>query len=151
MVQPLYIENSIAINAPIEKVWEALIQPEYTKQYMFGCETVSDWQIGSSLIWKMEYEGKEIIPVIGYIIRIEPFINLTYSVFDPNSDMADIKENYLNVVYDLNALEGQTILKVKQGDYSTVANGEQRYKESYNEGKGWQPILEHIKTILETP
>lgn len=149
MGAPLYVENSISIDAPIENVWDALINPAYTKQYMFGCETVSDWNEGDALIWKMEYEGKEFIPVKGFIIKIESPVHLTYSVFDPNSTMEDIPENYLHVSYDLSNNGNETILKVKQGDYSTVARGEERYKETYNNGIGWSPILEHIKKLLE--
>lgn len=57
-VKPLIIENEITINASIEKVWDALINPHKTKQYMFGCETVSDWKPGDSLLWKGTYEGE---------------------------------------------------------------------------------------------
>jgi len=62
MSEPLIVKNSITINAPAAKVWNALVNPEETKKYMFGCETVSDWQVGSPLIWEMEYEGKPFIP-----------------------------------------------------------------------------------------
>jgi hypothetical protein len=44
---------------------------------------------------------------------------------------------------------GETMLKVSQGDYSTVAEGERRYKESYNNGEGWNPILVQIKALCE--
>jgi len=36
-------------------VWDALTNPSMTKQYMFGCETVSDWETGSELLWQGEY------------------------------------------------------------------------------------------------
>lgn len=49
-MSPLFIKNTITINAPITKVWDALINPEQTKKYMFGCEAVSDWKVGSSLL-----------------------------------------------------------------------------------------------------
>ena len=149
MATPLYIENSILIAAPVSKVWEALTDSHYTKQYMFGCETVSDWTLGSSLIWRMEYEGQPFIPVTGYILKIDAPHHLTYSVFDPNSTMENIPENYLNVSYDLTTEGEFTLLKVRQGDYNTVANGEKRYQDAYNNGLGWSPILEQIKKILE--
>jgi len=46
------IINSIHIHANAEKVWDALINPEKTKVYMFGCATVSTWEIGSDLLWE---------------------------------------------------------------------------------------------------
>lgn len=150
MSAPLFVENSISINAPIEKVWDALIKPEYTRQYMFGCETVSDWKEGDALIWRMEHEGQPFIPVKGFIIKINAPLHLTYSVFDPNSTMEDLPENYLHVSYDLVNNGASTTLHVKQGDYATVARGEERYQETYNNGIGWSPILEQIKSILES-
>jgi hypothetical protein len=70
-------------------------------------------------------------------------------VFDPNSTILDIPENYLTVTYQLLRKNNQTILTVTQGDYNKVAEGERRYQESWNDGQGWSPILEEIKTICE--
>ncbi len=146
-----FIENEIIINASATEVWDALVNPAKTKVYMFGCETVSDWQEGSPLIWQMEYEGKPFIPVKGHIVEIEENEFLAYTVFDPTSTMPDVPENYLTVTYELSEDDGQTTLTVTQGDYDTVAEGEKRYNESYNNGLGWQPILEQIKALVETP
>ncbi len=137
------------MNAPLAKVWDALVNPEQTKKYMFGCETVSDWKVGSSLLWRGTYEGKEMVFVKGNIVEIKPEKFLAYTVIDPNSSMPDIPENYLTVTYHLSAENGQTILTVTQGDYSKVAEGERRYKEAYNNGEGWNPILVEIKKLVE--
>ncbi len=149
MPQPLLIQNTITIHAPAYKVWDALVNPEQTKKYMFGCETVSDWKLGSLLEWKATYEGKEMVFVTGHIVSIEPEKLLVYTVFDPNSTMENISENYLTVTYELEEKEGQTILNVTQGDYNKVADCERRYQESYNNGEGWNPILVAIKSLLE--
>jgi len=149
-MQKSFITNTIIINAPAAKVWDALVNPEQTKKYMFGCETVSDWQVGSPLLWKGLYEGKEMIFVEGKIVELQPNKFLSYTVIDPNSTtIAIIPENYLTVTYDLIAKDGKTVLTVTQGDYSKVAEGEKRYKESYNNGEGWNPILIEIKKLVE--
>ena len=145
----LEIKNTITINALASKVWEILTQPEYTKIYMYGCETVSDWKVGSSLLWNGSYEGVEMTFVKGSIIEINPFSKLIYSVFDPNSSIEDIPENYLNVTYELLEADGKTTLNVTQGDYNKVAEGERRYQESSNNGEGWNPILIEIKNLAE--
>jgi uncharacterized protein YndB with AHSA1/START domain len=146
----LLIKNTITIHAPAQAVWQALVDPEKTKQYMFGCETVSDWKAGSSLLWRMDYEGKELIAVKGIILEITPGKKLVYTVFDPNNQtMEDIPENYLRVTYELESAGNETILNVTQGDYNKVADGERRYKESYNNGEGWNPILVEIKKLVE--
>ena len=149
MDNQLIIKNKITINAPVAKVWNALINPEQTKKYMFGCETVSDWKKGSALLWKGNYEGKEMVFVKGNIVKIEPERFLAYTTIDPNSTIEDVPENYLTVTYELSVENAQTILTVTQGDYATVADGERRYNESYNGGDGWNPILIEIKKLVE--
>src|ERR1700748_1626840 len=118
MNKPLEIKNSIAINAPAETVWDALTNPAQTKKYMFGCETVSDWKVGSPLLWQAFYEGKNTVFVSGKIISIEPNKKLVYTAFDPNSSMQDIPENHLTVTYGLAAEKGHILLTVTQGDYA---------------------------------
>ena len=149
MSNKLFVENSISIDAPPSKVWDALINPEQTKKYMFGCETVSDWKIGSPLLWKGNYEGNDMVFVKGHIVDFQPEKLLAYTTIDPNNtEVPDIPENYLTVTYELKEENGQTELKVTQGDYSKVANGEKRYNDTI-EGGGWMSILEAIKTLLE--
>ena len=148
-MEPLLIKNTITINAPADKVWNALTNPEETKKYMFGCETVSDWKPGSPLLWKGSYEGKEMIFVKGNIVSIDPGRYLAYTTIDPNAAMEDIPENYLTVTYELTPQQDQTFLTVTQGDYSKVAEGQKRYEESWNNGEGWNPILVEIKKQVE--
>lgn len=149
MEKELFIKNSISIKASPVKVWNALVNPDETKKYMFGCEALSDWKVGSPLIWKGSYEGKEMIFVKGSIIAIQPEKLLAYTVIDPNSAIPDVPENYLTVTYTLAQENGGTMLSVSQGDYTKVADGERRYKDSYNDGEGWNPILKAIKKLVE--
>jgi len=150
MEQPLIVKNTIQINAPIGRVWDALVNPEMTKIYMFGCEAVSDWKPGSPLLWKGQYEGKEMVFVKGYVVAIDPPNRLIYTVIDPNSTIEDIPENYLNVTYQLEEGGGKTNLTILQDGFEGAANGQERYKDVYNEGKGWDPILQEIARLLET-
>ncbi len=143
------IQNTILIKATSSIVWDTLTSPKETKKYMFGCETDSDWKEGSSLLWKMEIDGKEMVAVKGKIIDLEPGVYLAYTVFDPNSIIPDIPENYLTVTYHLLYQEGHTVLTVTQGDFSKVAEGQRRYQEASNNGEGWNPILVQIKAIAE--
>jgi uncharacterized protein YndB with AHSA1/START domain len=150
MKTPLLVTSKISINAPLAKVWDALINPEQTKKYMFGCETISDWKVGSPLLWQGNYEGKDMVFVKGHIVDIKPNTYLAYTTIDPNNpNIADVPENYLTVTYSLSAENGHCALTVTQGDYNTVAEGEKRYQEAYNGGEGWNPILVEIKKLVE--
>lgn len=149
MEKELIVKSEISIDAPADKVWDVLTNPKQTKKYMFGCETVSDWKPGSPLLWKMEYEGKDLVAVKGEIESIEPGKFLAYTTIDPNSYIEDKPENYLTVKYFLSEENGHTELTVTQGDYTKVAEGERRYAEAYNNGEGWNPILLEIKKLAE--
>jgi uncharacterized protein YndB with AHSA1/START domain len=151
MHQPLSVTNAITIQASPGRVWDALTNPEMTKKYMFGCEALSDWRPGSPLIWKGHFNGVEMVAVKGNIVTIEPGKFLAYTTIDPNNPaIPDLPANYLKVTYDLAPQGDQTLLTVSQGDYSTVADGDQRYQETIA-GGGWTPILVQIKELLETP
>jgi len=88
--------------------------------------------------------------VKGFVVDIQPERFLAYTVFDPNSTIADVPENYLTVTYELRAANGSTEFTVTQGDYDSVADGERRFKESSNNGEGWNPILVEIKKLVES-
>lgn len=143
------VKNSITISAPVSVVWDALINPEKTKVYMFGCETVSDWNVGSDLLWRGQHEGQKIVFVKGKILLIEPEKLLKYTVIDPFAAYPDIPENYLNVTYELIPNGPQTTLIVTQDGFETAAEGEKRYNDTYNNGEGWNPILVEIKKLAE--
>ncbi len=149
MNTPLQVINSIQINASTEKVWDALVNPEKTKIYMFGCETVSDWKVGSPLLWRGNHEGKEMVFVKGFILEIKLGQLLKYSVIDPFASYPDIPENHLNVTYQLTSQKGITTLTVTQHGFENVADGEKRFKDVSNNGDGWNPILIEIKKLVE--
>lgn len=143
------VTNSISINAPASAVWDALVNPEKTKVYMFGCKTVSDWKEGSSLEWEMLHEGQPFIPVKGIIEQIIPNTLLKYTVIDPAASYPDIPENHLHVTYALKEANGVTELTVTQDGFEGAADGEKRYQDVYNNGEGWNPILVQIKQLVE--
>jgi len=148
MGKEMKVDNTIRIKAPMDSVWAALTEPEWTKKYMFNCAVDSDWKVGSPVLWKMEHEGKEIIPVKGHVEEIVPVRLLKYSVIDPNMGIPDIPENYLHVTYALSGTNEGTELKVTQDGYEHAARGKERYEEAVKAG-GWSSILEVIKKLLE--
>ena len=150
MSEKMIVKNSIDIKTCASVVWDVLINPAKTKKYMFGCETVSDWKVGSDLLWEGSFEGKKMVFVKGKIVKIEPNKILKYTVIDPNASYPDIPENYLNVTYNLFEEGDKTILMVTQDGFENAADGEKRFKDSNNNGEGWNPILIEIKKLAET-
>ena len=146
MADPLYTENEIIINAPAPDVWDTLTNPEKTKQYMHGCEVISDWKIGSPVLWQGAQD--EVIYVKGTLVALEKERVFSFTTFDPNGSYEDQPENYLTATYTLTPEGDATHLKVTQGDYATVAEGDERYQDTVSQG-GWSSVLEAIKKLLE--
>lgn len=145
----MIVENQVTINGTLAQVWDMLTNPQKTKLYMFGCETVTDWKPGSELLWRGIYEGQVMDFVKGYVLEIIPEKLLKYSVIDPNASYPHIPENHLNVTYELSELDSQVSLTVSQDGFENAANGDKRYEEVYNKGEGWNPILLEIKRLTE--
>jgi uncharacterized protein YndB with AHSA1/START domain len=100
MVENLIAKSSITVNVPVAKMWDALVNPSIIKQYMFGTEVVSDWKVGSPIVWKgiwkdKPYEDK------GVILKIMPEQTLQYTHFSPLSGDPDVPENYHTLTYKL--------------------------------------------------
>ena len=142
----MIVRDSIDIDAPPARLWEVLIKPDYTRQYMFGCDAVSDWQAGSPLVWRGAQDGK--VYVKGTIVEIDPDRLLQYTTFSPDAfdHYEDKPENYTTVTLELTPLEGATRLSVSQGDFARIASGELRFTHTVN---SWQTVLKQIKEIAE--
>ena len=49
---------STKISAPAEVVWDALLNPDAVRQFMFGTTVSSDWHEGHSIKWSGTFQGK---------------------------------------------------------------------------------------------
>ena len=144
MHKPLIYKHQVIIKADQAAVWDALINPELTKLYMYGCIPVTDWKIGSKLVWQGAVDGIDY--VIGNVIAFEPISRLVTTTFGPNEGYEDIPSNYLQGEYLLSSEHGETILDITQGDFAEVEEGEARYQQA---GAAWDVALQGLKKILE--
>jgi uncharacterized protein YndB with AHSA1/START domain len=138
----LVASASATVEAPVAKVWEALVNPEMIKQYMFGTNVVSDWKEGDSIVWQGEWQGKAYEDK-GTILRIEPQRLLQYSHFSPLTGQPDMPENYHTVTIELSGRGGQTKVSLSQDNNATE---EDRQHSEQN----WQIMLEGLKQLLES-
>ena len=54
-------QTSIEINAPIERVWDALINPQTVSKYLHGTTLEADWRLGGAVTWSGEWKGQSYI------------------------------------------------------------------------------------------
>src|SRR5690349_7686145 len=101
------------IDAPASKVWDALTQPELIKQYLFGTDVKTDWQVGSPITYKGEWQGKHYEDK-GKIVQIEPRKLLVSTYWSSMGGLPDTPENYNTVRYDLSPEGHGTRLTITQ-------------------------------------
>ena len=129
------------IDAPEEKVWDALTDPDQIKEYMFGSSVSTDWKPGSPIVWKGEYQGKT-FEDRGEIVEVERPRLLKLTHFSPSSGLEDRPENYHTLVYELEEREGKTYLSLSQDNNATEdAAAESR--------ANWETMLEGLKRVVE--
>lgn len=141
MDKNLISRSSITIHAPVEEVWNALVDPNAIKQYMFGTNVVSDWQEGSAIRWKGEWKGKAYEDK-GEILKLKPGRTLQYSHFSPLSGAPDKPENYHTVTVELSDEGKQTHVSLTQDKNAT----EEERAESQ---KNWETMLTGLKKFVE--
>ena len=141
MNKGLISQATIVINAPITRVWEALVTPVTIKQYMFGTDVVSDWKQGSTIVWKGEYKGKKYEDK-GVIFKLEQNQTLQYSHFSPLSGKPDVPENYHTVTMKLSEQDTTTTLTLSQDNNPTEESRQ-------HTAQFWQGMLETLKKLLE--
>ena len=91
-----------------EKLWAAITNSEFTKQYFFGREVISDWQVGSS--FKLMIKDK--VDHHGEVLVCEPnrLLTVTWSVKDGE------EERVSKVSYELTPLNGTVKLTLLHED-----------------------------------
>lgn len=128
------------MHADMASVWQALTNPTITKTYFFNCEALSDWRVGSPIVFKMTSGGKEMVAVKGVITAIEPNRLLQYTCFSPQFENEPAK--HTTVTYKLSADNEITRLSVTQGEFKD----EETYRHT---GASWDSVLDGLRKILE--
>ena len=134
---------SVEINATAEQVWDAMTNPEKIKIYLFGTEAVTDWQVGSPIIFQGVYEGYEYKDK-GNVLQNIPNELFEYNYLAQYSGLEDKIKNYSIVTYEIKiASESSVLLTWHQAGFADRDKCE-------HTTKGLQAILEQIKSIAES-
>ena len=135
------VKKTISINAGSLKVWNALTDRATIKKYFFGTEAISDWKVGSTLIFQGEWEGQTYQDK-GNILAVDPGKLLQYNYWSGFSGLEDTIENYSLVTYRLEGNDNTTTIQLTQEGFASDearAHGE----------SGWTMVLENLKKLLE--
>jgi uncharacterized protein YndB with AHSA1/START domain len=131
----------VEIAGTAEDVWKALTDPEQISKYMFGSQVVTDWQEGSPIVWKGEYEGKSYEDK-GEILEVEPGRRLKLTHFSPLGGDEDVPANYHTLLYELEADGDKTRLLLSQSNNASEAAAE-------HSKSNWEQMLAGLKDVVE--
>jgi uncharacterized protein YndB with AHSA1/START domain len=135
--------NSILINAPVEKAWQALTDPEQIKKWMLDEEIhiLTDWKPGSPIVIKgtlhwVDFENT------GVILENIPGKLLCYNHLSSLSELPDQPENYTVIEFLLTPIENMVNLELTLSNFPT----ESIYKHLV---LYWNPTLEIFRKFVE--
>jgi uncharacterized protein YndB with AHSA1/START domain len=123
-----------------DKLWDALLKPEFQRQWFWGTTLLSDWKKGSP--WKM-VKGDGTLDTTGKIVDIDKGHKLVMTW--ANESFPELKaEGASQVSFEM----------VQKGDIMqlTVVHEIAREKSKLIEkvSGGWPMVLSSLKTMLET-
>ena len=134
---------SATIDAPIDKVWDAFVNPEKIKKYMFGTTVITDWKKGHKILWQGQWQGKTYEDK-GVILEFKPKTKLQYSHFSPLAGQPDRPENYHIVTIVLTDTGAQTTVLLSQ------SNSGSEQEKAHSE-QNWAAMLGSVKKLIEEP
>jgi uncharacterized protein YndB with AHSA1/START domain len=121
-----------------EKLWNAIINPEFTRQYWGGNENISDWKPGSKWVHATS-DGDRAIRVIGKVVESVPPKRLVLTWADPAKE-GDVSR----VTFQIEPVEDEVRLDVIHGDFQPDSDMINRVS------GGWPRVLSSLKSFLET-
>ena len=132
---------SIAIGAPIDDVWAAITTPDQIEKWFFGVETESDWEVGSAIVHRGEWQGKPYVDK-GEILRIDPPKLLVHTHWSDVSGTPDAPEHYQEVTWSLAEQDEGTVLTVSERN---LPSDEAKQVSD----QSWAMVLGNLRQLLE--
>jgi len=130
----------VHIGAPAERVWQALTEGHFTRQYFHGTEVQSSWRPGAEVLSLMP-DGS--VAARGRVIEANRPRRLVFT-WSPQyrADLAAEKPS--RVTFELEETKGVTRLTLTHDDFQPDS------KVYLHVIEGWSSILCSLKTLLET-
>jgi len=139
MTPPKHVYE-VYIRTTPEKLWNAITDPEFTKQYFYGTSVKTDWKVGSTV---EHIDPNGVVALRGKVLEVSPPRRLVYT-FVAMHDPAEAAERPSRVTWDIVPRGESCLLTLTHDDF----DGET--KTYFSVMKGWNPVLSGLKTLLET-
>lgn len=133
--------STLSLHASIEKVWDALTQPEQVKRWQYGSDLLTTWETGSDIRFVTVWQDTT-FEQWGKVLEYKPVEKIRYSLFAPRPGLEDKPENYFEMQYWLTESDGKTNLEIIQIDNRPNAVQEPEQGEE-------NPVLKMLKQVVE--
>jgi uncharacterized protein YndB with AHSA1/START domain len=134
------------IDATPAEVWDALTQPEKLKQFFFGADVDSDFEVGSPIRMSGEFNGKPYQDK-GEILAANPQHELRFSHWSAMSGEPDAPENYHVVTFTLAPHGKHTNVTLSQSNLKGGAKrSDVEHRAEYE--KNWTKVLEGLAGLF---
>ena len=143
------VECFIVIHATVSKIWDLLINPEKIKVYLYGSNVITDWKVGSEILFTRDRLhpkapiSEKLIVDKGKILEIENEQLLRFSFYSSMEGYPDLAENYSVVSYTLNK-EAVNRFRLDYSRTNIPIELEKRNQDKFMPG-----IMEQIKILAE--
>lgn len=132
------------IDAPRHKVWQALTNGEFTKQYWHDAEVRSKWAVGSMVEFWVKAEQGEAVGCEGKVLECVEPERLSYTWHFPLNPECSADPSS-RVLFLLEDIQGVTRLTVKHDTFNDVNSPTYQMVSI-----GWPYVIAGLKTLCET-
>jgi uncharacterized protein YndB with AHSA1/START domain len=127
------------IAAARQRIWDALIQPEFTRKY-WGHDNVSDWKPGSA--WEHRPSDGGAAKLVGKVVEFDPPKRLVMTWAAPAEAASPAAHS--RVTFELEPIEDMVRLTVR---HDRLVPGSEMERGII---AGWPRVLSSLKSFLET-
>lgn len=132
--------HRIRVSAPPERVWQAITDPRFTEQYLFGLAVRSDWQVGTRVVFETP-SGETHLE--GRITEIDRPVRLRFSarlLRDPET----ARDLPSRITWEVAPVPGGCEVTVVHDEFDGETYTYRRVK------NGWPLALLGLRELLET-
>lgn len=137
-------KSSVIIKTTKSKVWKAITEPDLVKQWQYGSQLLTNWKVGSDIVFRAEWEG-QVFEQHGKILEIQENEYVIYNLFAPRPGLEDKPENYFIMKYILKEHGDETELEITQEDNRIIEGQEDSTQEEEAENN----VLNELKKVAE--
>jgi uncharacterized protein YndB with AHSA1/START domain len=133
---------SVLIRAPLVAVWKAITDPDVVRKYFFGTLLTTEWNIGSPITFRGEWEGKP-YEDRGTVLSFAPPRELSFNYWSSFSGIADKPELRQTIRYELAEVDGSVRVTIHQSNTNTQERAD-------HSAKNWKVVLDGLKSVVES-